>query len=173
MAFDSTSVPVIPTKRVRVKTGKENIFYASCPISRIDWTSPSSGVMPDIVYWGILASSIPPASCPTSYIGVYWAAPSPGVMPDILYRASIHPGHSRCLLSGIHLLFISDGSPLPTGGDDGQGTRGECRVERIPTCRHAEKTGHARHFVSGIHLGSCSDRSRLTPSGDDGIEMWE
>ncbi len=34
-------------------------------------------------------------------------------------RASIVlPRHSRHCLSGIHLGFVSDGSPLTTGGDD-------------------------------------------------------
>ncbi len=31
---------------------------------------------------------------------------------------SLYPRHSRHFLSGIYLHFVSDGSPLPTCGDD-------------------------------------------------------
>jgi len=37
-------------------------------------------------------------------------------IPDCGYREFLHPRHSRHWLSGIHLSFFSDGSPLPTAG---------------------------------------------------------
>ncbi len=53
--------------------------------------------------------AIPRWSCPTFSIG----HPS-------------HRRHSRHCLSGIYLGFVSDGSPLPTGGDEGE--RGSYRI---------------------------------------------
>jgi hypothetical protein len=42
-------------------------------------------------------------------------------MPDSFYRATPCSRYSRPSLSGVHLAFNSDGSPLTTGGDDRTG----------------------------------------------------
>jgi hypothetical protein len=52
------------------------------------------------------------------------------VIPDVLNWEYASPGrHSRQLVSGIHLVFFSDGSPLTPCGDDERGVR-EWRKER-------------------------------------------
>ena len=73
------------------------------------------------------------------------------------------------LLSGIHLGFVSDGSPplaagagSTTGGDDGD----------TGSCPTFVSGGHARQLLSGIYLGCVSNGSPLTDGGDDEREEW-
>ncbi len=42
------------------------------------------------------------------------------VIPESFNWEYLRHGHSRHYLSGIYLGCVSDGSPLPTGGDDGE-----------------------------------------------------
>ena len=101
--------------------------------------------------------------------------PSPLVKDDLPTSSiQLYRGHSRELLSGIHLGFFSDRSPPPTCGDDGKGLSFPTVVIERPSSLASCPTlvmgnpsllRHARHFLSGIHLGFLSDGSPPQPAG--------
>jgi hypothetical protein len=97
--------------------------------------------------------------CPTLYIG----HPFPDVMPDSVHPASLCSRHSRHWSSGVQLACVSDGSPLTTGGDDGEHPGRPDSVHRasIPS-------RHSRQSLSGVHLSVVSDESPVRKTGTTG-----
>lgn len=77
-------------------------------------------------------------SCSTSVI----RHPSSGVIPDCCYRESIHGGHFRHWIAGIHQLFISDGSPSTTCEE------GERERERESSKNNSENHGKFLEVVA-------------------------